>query len=92
MFKHKDKNPEIQLIIGAPSNDKKSLERVENGYILEYAEKYGKLMLNIKCNPLKKTKKVDYEVKMETKTQLEERIALLEEKLTIKDDEKNNRF
>lgn len=87
VFKHKDKNPEIELIVLAPSFDRKSLEKVENGYISEYAEKHGKL-LNVKCNPLKKTKKVEHEVKMENKSQLEERIALLEKNLTIKDDEK----
>ena len=53
---NKDKSPKIELIVHAPSNDKKSLERVENGYIEEYAEKYGKSLLNIKCNPLKKQK------------------------------------
>ena len=53
---NKDKSPKIELIVHAPSNDKKSLERVENGYIEECAEKYGKSLLNIKCNPLKKQK------------------------------------
>ena len=84
----KDKNPEIELIVLAPSFDRKSLEKVENGYISEYAEKHGNKLLNVKCNPLKKTKKVEYEVKMENKSQLEERIALLEKNLTIKDDGK----
>ena len=57
LFKHKDKNPKIELIINAPSNDKKTLEKVENGYIQEYAEKYDKLLLNIKSNPNNKIKK-----------------------------------
>ena len=91
VFKHKDKNPKIELLIDAPSNDKRGLERVENGYIEEHAEKYGKLLLNIKSNPLK-TKKIEYKVNIETKRQLEERIAKLENKLTIKDDEKNKRW
>lgn len=92
MFKHKDKNPEIELIVLAPSFDRKSLEKVENGYISEYAEKHGNKLLNVKCNPLKKTKKVEYEVKMENKSQLEERIALLEKNLTIKGNEKRIDF
>ena len=39
VFKNKEHNPKIKLIVNAPSNDKKSLEKVENGYINEYAEK-----------------------------------------------------
>ena len=89
VFKHKDKNPKIELIIDAPSNDKKSLEKVENGYIHEYAEKYGKHLINIKSNPNIKSKKIEYKVNIENKKQLEERIAKLESKLTIKNDTKN---
>ena len=92
VFKHKDKNPKIELIIHAPSNDKKSLEKVENGYIEEHAEKYGKLLINIKSNPNNKTKNIEYNVSIENKKQLEERIAKLENKLTIKDDTKNKRW
>ena len=90
VFKHKDKNPKLELLIDAPSFDKKSLGKVENGYIEEHAEKYGKLLLNIKSNPLK-TKKVEYKVNIENKRQLEERIAKRENKLSIKDDEKKKR-
>ena len=42
VFKNKNKKPKIELIVNAPSKDKKSLENVENGYIEEYAELYGK--------------------------------------------------
>ena len=89
VFKNKKHNPKIKLIINAPSNDKKSLEQVENGYIHEYAEKYGNKLINIRSNPNKKTKKIEYKVTIENKKQLEERIAKLENKLTIKDDAKN---
>ena len=92
VFKHKDKKPKIELIINAPSNDKKSLEKVENGYIPEYAEKYGKHLINIKSNPIIKSKKIEYKVNIENKNQLEERIVKLENKLTIKDDTKNKQF
>ena len=68
------------------------MEKVENGYIHEYAEKYGKCLINTKSNPNKKTKKVEYEVSIENKEQLEEIIAELENKLTIKDDTKNEHF
>lgn len=91
VFKHKNQNPVIELIVNAPSKDKKSLEKVENGYIDEYAEKYGKLLLNIKSNPIKK-KKIEYIVNIENKQQLEERIAKLEEKLIIKDDTENKKL
>ena len=92
VFKHKDKKSKIELIVNTPSKDKRSLENIENGYIEEYAEKYGQKLLNIKCNPKRKTKKIEYIVEMESKTQLKERIAKLEKKLTIKDDVKNNLF
>lgn len=78
--------------MNTPSFDKKSLERVENCYIEEYAEKYGDLLINIKSNPNIKTKKIEYKVNIENKTQLEERIAKLENKLTIKDDTINKRW
>ena len=91
VFKHKDKNPKIELLIDAPSNDKRGLEKVENGYIQEYAEKYGNKLINIKSNPIK-TKKIEYNVIIKNKKQLDERIAKLENKLTIKDDTKNKRW
>ena len=80
------------MLLNTPSFDKKSLERVENRYIEEYAEKYGKLLINIKSNPNNKTKKIVYKVNIENKKQLEERIARLENKLTIKDDMINKHF
>ena len=92
VFKHKDKKPKIELIFNAPSNDKKSLEKVESGYIHEYAEKYGKHLINIRSNPNIKSKKIEYKVNIENKKQLEERIAKLEKKLTIKEDTKNKQF
>ena len=88
VFKHRANRPKIELIVNAPSSDKKSLEKVENCYIREYAEKYGKKPLNKKANALK-TKKIEYTVNIENKKQLEERISKLETKLTIKDDTKN---
>ena len=89
VFKNKEHNPKIKLIVNAPSHDKRGLEKVENGYIEEYAEKYGKLLINMKSNPNNKTKKIEYNVNIENKKQLEERIAKLENKLKIKDDIKN---
>jgi len=89
VFKNKEHNPKIKLIVNAPSNDKKSLEKVEIAYIEEYAVKCGKQLINIKSNPNRKTKKIEYKVNIENKKQLEERIAKLDKRLTIKDDTKN---
>ena len=88
VFKNKHYNPIIELLVACPSYDKKSLEKVENSYIAEYAEKYGNRLINVRSNPLK-VKKVEYTVKIEHKQQLEERIAKLNKKLTIKDDPVN---
>ena len=88
MFKNKNKIPKIELFVNAPSKDKKSLENVENGYIEEYAEIYGQPLLNIRGNPKRKIKKIEYKVEIENETQLKERITKLEKKLIIKDDEK----
>lgn len=91
VFKNKHKNPIIELLVVCPSYDKKSLEKVENSYIAEYAEKYGNSLLNIRANPLK-VKKVEYTVQIGNKQQLEERIAKLDKTLTIKDDPVNKTY
>ena len=52
VHKNKTNNPKLQLIALVPSNDKKSLEKVKNGYIEGYSEKYGNKLLNKKSNPL----------------------------------------
>ena len=91
VFKNKHNKPKIELLVDCPSYDKKSLEKVENSYIAEDAEKYGKRLLNIRSNPLK-VKKVEYTVKIENKQQLEERIAKLDKKLAIKGDPVNKTY
>ena len=90
VYKNKDKNPKIELIVKAPSSDKKSLEKVENEHIHEYGEIYGEKMINVKANPNIKPKKIEYQVTIENLEQLEKRIAKLDNKLKIKDDAKNN--
>ena len=84
VFKHRNKNPVIQLVVNAPSADK-------NGYIKEYAERHANKLLNVKCQPLKsqKLKEIKYKVKIENQKELEERIAKLKNKLVTRDDEKN---
>ena len=90
IYKYRKKKPVIELVIKAPTNDKKSLEKIENAYIQDYAEKCGELLLNVKANPLK-PKKVEFKVQMENQKQLEERIAKLDDKIKIKDNE-NDKF
>ena len=90
IYKYRKKKPVIELIIKAPTNDKKSLEKIENAYIQDYAEKCGELLLNVKANPLK-PKKVEFKVQIENQKQLEERIAKLDDKIKIKDNE-NDKF
>ena len=48
-------------------------------------KKYKKLLLNVRCNPLKKAKKVKFQVNIENEKQLRERIEKLEGKIKIKD-------
>ena len=85
MFKHKQYNPSIELIVLAPSNDKKGLKKIENGYIHEYAEKYGNKLLNKRCDPNLKSKKIDYKVVIENEEQLRKRIESLDKKMKKKD-------
>lgn len=91
MFKHRHNNPKIELITNAPSFNKSRLVNVENGYIAEYAEKYGERLLNVRSNPIKK-KKIEYSAQIETEAQLKARIAKLENKLKIKDDTVNKTY
>ena len=65
VFKHKGKKPNIELIIIAANNDKKSLKKVDIGYINEYLEKYGDKLINIKSNPLMKAKKIECSLNIE---------------------------
>ena len=59
VYKNKNKNPKIELIVGAPSYDKKHLGKSENEHIREYAEMFGDELLNKKNNP--NTKQIKYE-------------------------------
>ena len=43
-------------------------------------------LLNVRSNPNKKVKKIEFQVKMENEKQLRERIAKLEKKLNSKED------
>ena len=88
VYKNRCKKPKIELIIDAPSRDKKHLEKCENGYIEKYAEKYKELLLNKRCNP-KAKKAIEYKVNIENEEQLRERIAKLDKRIVIRDDVEN---
>ena len=92
VYKHINKNPKIEFVVLVPSNEKKSLEKVKNGYISEFAEKYGHKLLNKRWNPLKTVKKIEYKVEVENDYKLRKRIALLDKKIVIKNDEKSKLF
>ena len=87
VYKNRKYNPKTKLIVNAPSESKKSLEKVENGYIQEYSELYGDNLINIRSNPLKKRP-----VQYESRSELELRIAKLNDKIKIKDDVRNASF
>ena len=46
----------------------------------------AKKLLNVRSNPNKRVKKIEFQVKMENEKQLRERIAKLEKKLNSKED------
>jgi len=80
-YKNNKHNPVIELIINAPSNDKKTLEDNKKINIEEYAEKYDKLLINIRSNAKvkkeKKERKIEYQI--DTEDKLRERIRQLKE-------------
>ena len=68
VYKNRRYIPKIELLVKAPSRDRKTLEKVENEYIHEYATKYGDKLLNIKSNPNLKRKELKLKVSMENET------------------------
>ena len=47
----------------------KSIEKIEHGYIEEYAENYSNKLLNKTCNTLKTPRNVVYKVMIENENQ-----------------------
>lgn len=94
MYEYIDKNStdtiKMELIVNASSADKKSLEAVENKHKGEFADRYGKRVLN-KIQS-KQTKKIEQQVKIETKDDLQERIKQLDTKFQIKDNDENKYY
>lgn len=77
MYKNRKYIPKIKLTVKAPTKERKTLEKVENEWIHEYATKYGDKLLNIKSNPNLKSKDVKFKVSMENETQFRERLTKL---------------
>lgn len=57
VYKYRNNNPKIKLIVNAPSKDKKNLEKGEKKHIEEYADKFGSLLINKRSVPEVKKKK-----------------------------------
>ena len=74
----------MRLIVNTPCKDRKELEKIENEYINEYSVKYNDKLLNKRCNPLCKIKKITHRVEIENEEQLRIR-AGLEKRIKIKE-------
>ena len=81
-YKNRRYIPKIEFIVKAPSKDRKTLEKVENEWIHEYATKYGDKLLNIKPNPNLKRKEVKFKVSMRGKCLTARKILPLRDLLT----------
>ena len=58
---------------------RKELEKIENGYKEEYSKKYGEMLLNKRCNPLRKKEtkhfyEIDNEENLHKRAGLEKKI------------------
>ena len=89
VYKLKEHNPKISLIVNAPSHDKKSLEIIESKYINQYASMYNDRVLNERMNHNKKRKDIKFQAEIETEDKLTERITILNDKIKINDDVNN---
>ena len=90
VYRNKDKNPKISLIINCPCENKHKLEKVEKKYINQYANKYGAKVLNKRGNDeIKKKPEIKYTFKIEKEEDLKKRI---EKMVAIKNDEKNQKL
>ena len=67
VFKFKNNNPKIELIVNCPCDSRKSLEQTEIKHIHDNAEIYGENMINKKSNPNNKPKKIQFKVEIEKK-------------------------
>ena len=90
VYKSKDKNPKILLLIDSPCENKHKLEKVEKKYINQYAKKYGAKVLNKRGNEeIKEKPEIKYTFKIEKEEELKKRI---EKMVAIKNDEKNQKL
>ena len=75
VYRNKDKNPTISLIIDCPCENKHKLELVEKKYINQYAKKYeAKVFIKCRNEENKEKPKIEYSFKIEKEDELLERI------------------
>ena len=90
VYKNKDKNPKISLIVHCPCENKHKLEKVEKKYMNQYAKKYGDKILNKRGNDENKEKlEFKYSFKIEKEDELMKRIDKI---VAIKNDKKNKKL
>ena len=77
MYKYRNDKPKIELLVYAPSKDKKSLIKVETEWIHDYSTKYGDRLLDKASVQKVERKELHYKVEMETEKQLQERLHKL---------------
>ena len=90
VYKNKDKNPKIELVIDSPCKNKHKLEKIEKKHINKYAKNHGEKVLNKRNNKENKEKpEIKYSFKIKKGDELMKRIDKM---LTIKNDEKNRKL
>ena len=90
VYKNKDKNPKISLVIDCPCKNKHKLEKIEKKHINEYVKKYGSKVLNKRGNDeIKEKPEIKYSFKIEKESDLLNRI---EKMVTIKDNKMNKKL
>ena len=87
VYRNKDKNPKISLIIDCPCENKHKLESVEKKYINQYAQKCGTKILNKRGNDeIKDKPEIKYSFEIEKEDEMLKRTGKM---VAIKNVEKN---
>ena len=90
VYRNKDKNPKISLVIDCPCENKHKLGSIEKKYINQYAKKYGTKVLNKRGNDENKEKpEIKYNFNIEKEDELLKRIGKM---VVIKNIEKEKRL
>ena len=90
VYKNKDKNLKISLLIDCPCENKHKLEKVEKKYINQYAKKHGAKTLNKRGNDeIKEKPEIKYSFKIEKES---EQLNRIEKMVAIKNDTNNKKL